>query len=274
MPAKRGKGCVEAEMKKWKEGNLHSGVGKGGKEGPVVKNQKQAIAIALSVCGKSNYAEHLQSLGFSEESAKKAAGLLFKMPDWDNQFEKGDTNSQIPREGKKTIAQSLPDMDIDDRPGRQKGDQGKQKHQSSLSISPVALPRGNPQQGPRSRSDLTGLAAFEEQRGDLTGECNQKEKRERSQQQRSPEQQQADQQRSSEMAGQEVAPNADKQAAAQKAAETRKRCKETGGGGTSKTSTTNASGAGSGAGGGASPSSGSSGAGSGAGSGASGGAAR
>lgn len=34
---------VEKVMKEWKEGTLHSGKG-----GPVVKSQKQAVAIALS----------------------------------------------------------------------------------------------------------------------------------------------------------------------------------------------------------------------------------
>ena len=37
-------GKVEKVMHEWKEGELHSG----SKKGPVVKNQKQAIAIALS----------------------------------------------------------------------------------------------------------------------------------------------------------------------------------------------------------------------------------
>ncbi len=35
-------------MEEWKEGELHSG----SKEGPVVKNQKQAVAIALSEARK------------------------------------------------------------------------------------------------------------------------------------------------------------------------------------------------------------------------------
>lgn len=35
-------------MHEWREGTLHSGKG-----GPVVKSQKQAIAIALSEAGKS-----------------------------------------------------------------------------------------------------------------------------------------------------------------------------------------------------------------------------
>ncbi|NBW28915.1 hypothetical protein EBR37_00840 [bacterium] len=40
---------VSKVMKEFKEGKLHSG----GKKGPVVKNPKQAIAIALSEAGKS-----------------------------------------------------------------------------------------------------------------------------------------------------------------------------------------------------------------------------
>ena len=35
---------VKSEMDRWKQGSLHSG----SKNGPVVTNQKQAIAIALS----------------------------------------------------------------------------------------------------------------------------------------------------------------------------------------------------------------------------------
>jgi Family of unknown function (DUF6496) len=40
---------VKTEMHKWKAGKLHSG----SKKGPVVKSQKQAIAIALSESGQS-----------------------------------------------------------------------------------------------------------------------------------------------------------------------------------------------------------------------------
>ena len=47
MPAKKGK--VEKVMKEYKEGKLHSG----SKKGPVVKNVKQAKAIALSEAGLS-----------------------------------------------------------------------------------------------------------------------------------------------------------------------------------------------------------------------------
>lgn len=40
---------VEKVMREWKEGDLHSG----SKKGPIVKNQKQAVAIALSEARKS-----------------------------------------------------------------------------------------------------------------------------------------------------------------------------------------------------------------------------
>jgi hypothetical protein len=264
-------------MSRWKSGKLHSGTGKKGVDGPIVKSQKQAVAIALSVCGKSDHAERLMNLGFSEEAAFQAAELLFKMPDWNNQFKTGETLSQIPREEITTIAPSLPGMDVDNRPGKQKGSQGKQKRQSSQAIFPITIPKGNPQQGPRSRSDLTGLAAFEETPQDpLTGQCNQKEKREKRQAERTPEQQQADKEKAAEMTGKPVAPNADRQEAARKAAETRKKCKTGTSDAKPQSQTTLASGAGrgatsnagSGAGGGASSSSSSGGAGSGAGGGA------
>ena len=45
MPAKKGK--VEKVMKEYNEGKLHSG----SKKGPVVKNKKQAVAIAMSEAG-------------------------------------------------------------------------------------------------------------------------------------------------------------------------------------------------------------------------------
>ena len=43
MATKKKPSKTEKVMKEWKEGTLHSGKG-----GPVVKSQKQAIAIALS----------------------------------------------------------------------------------------------------------------------------------------------------------------------------------------------------------------------------------
>ena len=47
MAAKNDK--VKKVMKEFKSGSLHSG----SKKGPVVKNRKQAIAIALSEAGKA-----------------------------------------------------------------------------------------------------------------------------------------------------------------------------------------------------------------------------
>lgn len=100
--------------------------------------------------------------GFTKEALSKVEQLLYGESQWPEQFATGKTRVRLPRENKTTIAQGLPDMDIDDRPGRQPGDEGKQKEQDSEALFPVALPRGNPQQGPRSRSDLTGLRMFEE----------------------------------------------------------------------------------------------------------------
>lgn len=46
----KGKNKVKVVMDEWKSGDLHSG----SKTGPIVKNQKQAIAIALSEQRKAN----------------------------------------------------------------------------------------------------------------------------------------------------------------------------------------------------------------------------
>ena len=55
MPAKKkGNAKVAKIMKEFKAGTLHGGVNpKGPKKAAVVKNRKQAIAIALSVAGKA-----------------------------------------------------------------------------------------------------------------------------------------------------------------------------------------------------------------------------
>lgn len=83
------KTCVGDEMRRFKSGELHSGVGKKGKKGAVVTDKKQAVAIALRACGKSKYAEKLQSMGYSEETANKTADLLFAELDWERQFDTG-----------------------------------------------------------------------------------------------------------------------------------------------------------------------------------------
>jgi hypothetical protein len=54
MKKKAAKTKVEKVMGEFKRGTLHSGKDpKGPKKAPIVKNRKQAIAIALSVAGKS-----------------------------------------------------------------------------------------------------------------------------------------------------------------------------------------------------------------------------
>lgn len=52
MKKKNGKKKVEKVMKEYSKGELHSGK-KGPGKGPIVKNRKQAIAIALSEAGKA-----------------------------------------------------------------------------------------------------------------------------------------------------------------------------------------------------------------------------
>lgn len=49
MAAKKKKGKIEKVLHEYKEGDLHSG----SKKGPMVKNRKQAVAIALSEARKA-----------------------------------------------------------------------------------------------------------------------------------------------------------------------------------------------------------------------------
>jgi hypothetical protein len=100
MPVQKGPGCVEGEMRRFHQGQLHSG--KGGK---VVSDPKQAKAIALSACGQSKYSETLQSMGYPEDVANAVTEMFaetflksskhsvssssFEEPDWQKQFETG-----------------------------------------------------------------------------------------------------------------------------------------------------------------------------------------
>lgn len=78
---------VGKAMHRWKHHDpkpLHSGVGKKGKEGKIVKSHDQAVAIALSMAGEgkskskkgSDHAEGLTSLGYTEETSERVYEIL------------------------------------------------------------------------------------------------------------------------------------------------------------------------------------------------------
>ena len=172
------KNCVRDEMRRFKSGSLHSGTGKAGKKGPIVKDKRQALAIALSACGKSDYLERMKSFGFTEESADFVAKAL-SGGSWENQFETGKSPGPAPeRENTITEAKGLQNLDIDSKAGKQKGNQGRDSEDGQLAITPNAIPRGNPQQGPRSLQ-LKGMRAFQETTEGLTtrGVCPPKKPR-------------------------------------------------------------------------------------------------
>ena len=214
----RSKSCVGDEMRRFQSGALHSG-----RNGKVVKDKKQALAIALSACGKSKYAESLQSLGYSERVAETVAEMLeYVQIDWGRQFDTGKTAGGVTPPGNiKAPSPSLPGMDIDSRPGIQSGGQGKKKEDSET-ITAAVMPAQNPQSSTKTRQ-LTGLAMFDES-GSLVGQCNQKEKRQRRVEQQTPAQKIAAEERGQALRNRDLVPEATRQAAGQKAALTRKRC--------------------------------------------------
>lgn len=151
MPVRKGSDCIGDEMRRFTKGQMHSG-----EDGPVVKDRKQAVAVALSACGKSKYSEVLTSLGFSAETAKEVVSFFAEV-DWQRQFETGKAGPENPanyKTGQKK-AQSLEGPLS--RTGV-KGDNGRRRVNSQASeIAGPALPKGpaNPQGG--SSKDVQGM---------------------------------------------------------------------------------------------------------------------
>ena len=164
-PASAHKDEVGAEMHRFKRGQLHSGRGKGGKPGKIVKSRDQAIVIALSVAGKSkgktsDHAERLMSLGYSEGTANEVATMLdFADMDWEKQFETGIGPGPEKKDNYDTgtpKGRSRGNLQI--APGSKKGNMGKQKvNNDAEMMSGVSLPKGpaNPQGG--SSKDVQGM---------------------------------------------------------------------------------------------------------------------
>jgi hypothetical protein len=150
MPVHKGKDCVGEEMRRWKAGDLHSG-----KNGPVVKSRKQALAIAISEC---NHSERLQSMGYSEETANAVARMLdFADMDWQKQFDSGKGPgpgkpgnyhtglTNIPGRGKPQISKT----------GVKAKNRTKQEEPEMLSGPALPKGPGNPQGG--SSKEVFGL---------------------------------------------------------------------------------------------------------------------
>lgn len=168
MPVRKGKGCVDTEMKRFGRGELHSG-----KSTKKVTNPEQAKAIALSVCGENRYAEVLSSLGFSDEAAStivemfaesflrkatsSASSASFEEPDWGKNFETGKGPGPENPENYDTglsTKKGRGQLKI----GKGHGDMGKLKINSdSEMLSPASYPKGpgNPQGG--SSKEVQGM---------------------------------------------------------------------------------------------------------------------
>jgi hypothetical protein len=154
------KDIVGQTMHRWKHRDpkaLHSGVGKKGKEGKVVTNPKQAIVVALSMAGKSNHSERLQSIGYSEETADAVAKMLdFADLNWQKQFESGASPGPEKADnhmGAGTKAKGfVPEIKEDAANKRV-----RKMNSDSEMLSPASYPQGpgNPMAG--SSKDVQGL---------------------------------------------------------------------------------------------------------------------
>jgi hypothetical protein len=168
MPVRKGPDCVGDEMRRFAKGELHSG--KGGK---IVTSAKQARAIAMSACGESEYAEILQSMGYSEEIANQVVSMFaesmvkaskksstspsFEEMDWQKEFETGKAPAKENPENYHTGMTTKKGRG-QLRIGKGPGDMGKLKVNSdSEMLSPVAYPKGpgNPQGG--SSKEVQGM---------------------------------------------------------------------------------------------------------------------
>jgi hypothetical protein len=155
-------------MRRFAKGELHSG--KGGK---IVTSAKQARAIAMSACGESEYAEILQSMGYSEEIANQVVSMFaesmvkaskksstspsFEEMDWQKEFETGKAPAKENPENYHTGVTTKKGRG-QLRIGKGPGDMGKLKVNSdSEMLSPVAYPKGpgNPQGG--SSKEVQGM---------------------------------------------------------------------------------------------------------------------
>ncbi len=151
MPVRKGPNCVGEEMRRFKAGQMHSG-----KDVPVVKDRKHALAIALSACGQSKYGETLKSMGYSEETANEIVDLFAEV-DWQKQFETGQNGPEKPENYKTGQKYSKGFLSSMGKTGV-KGDGGKLKvNDDSSMISGPSLPKGpgNPMGG--SSKDVTGM---------------------------------------------------------------------------------------------------------------------
>jgi hypothetical protein len=117
-------------MHEFKRGQLHSGTGKKGKKGKVVKSRAQAVAIGLS------YVEKLMAMGYSEEAA-----LTFAEFAYNETLALGiaggmmQTAAFVDSQQAADAANEGHTSDIDSTPGKQKGNSGRQKQSQQGSVA-------------------------------------------------------------------------------------------------------------------------------------------